>query len=87
MCLTKAKIQDDVDVILAGYENGNIILWDIQTSKIMDELNVHKEPGNTTREIKSMVFKKHASVNDSKKTCIINSLNLFHGDNGETMWC
>ena len=45
MCLKIVRVQDGMDVILAGYENGSLLAWDLQTSNIIDELKVHSEPG------------------------------------------
>lgn len=44
MCLKIVRVQDGMDVILAGYENGSLLAWDLQTSNIIDELKVHSEP-------------------------------------------
>ena len=44
MSLKKVVLENN-DVVLAGYENGDIILWDISSAKLLHQLNVHKEPG------------------------------------------
>ena len=44
MCLK--SVDTERKTLFAGYESGDIILWDLETSKMISKLNVHKEPGN-----------------------------------------
>ena len=46
MCLK--PIETDKKSLLAGYESGDIVLWDLQTSNMVSKLCAHKEPGNKT---------------------------------------
>ena len=44
MCLK--AIETDNRTFLAGYESGEIVLWDLETLNIVSKLCAHKEPGN-----------------------------------------
>ena len=46
MCLK--SVETERKTLFAGYESGDIILWDLGTLKMISKLNVHKEPGNKT---------------------------------------
>ena len=34
--------------LLAGYESGDVVLWDLQSGKMISQLSVHNEPGVET---------------------------------------
>ena len=47
MCMCLKSVGTERKILLAGYENGDIILWDLESSKIISQLSVHMEPGRS----------------------------------------
>ncbi|XP_028396534.1 guanine nucleotide-binding protein subunit beta-like protein 1 [Dendronephthya gigantea] len=44
MCMCLKNITKERPVLLAGYESGDVILWDLGSSKMISKLKVHNEP-------------------------------------------
>ncbi|CAB4002349.1 guanine nucleotide-binding subunit beta 1 [Paramuricea clavata] len=44
MCMCLKSIETEKKYLVAGYESGDIILWDLQSSNMVSKLCVHKEP-------------------------------------------
>lgn len=46
MCLSFFTIQTtDKPVLITGYENGQLLLWDVMEQKVMSTKTVHNETG------------------------------------------
>lgn len=46
MCLSFFTIQTtDKPVLISGYENGQLLLWDVMEQKVMSTKTVHNETG------------------------------------------
>ena len=48
MCMCLKSIEAEKKFLVAGYESGDIILWDLQSSNMVSKLCVHNEPGTET---------------------------------------
>ncbi len=49
MCLK--SIETERKALLTGYESGDIILWDLESSAMITKLCVHKEPGSENKHM------------------------------------
>ena len=45
MCMCLKNGTKERPVLLAGYESGDVILWDLGSSKMISKLKAHNEPG------------------------------------------